>query len=205
MPGRRGHCPECRSRQCRQDPAQCRLVDRAGQAQLDPRGQLDLDYPIHPPIEFGGCRHRINRRCRQCQLFNRRRQSHWCKAGQLARAKPTPPGVKLAAADPVQPANQRGRGSRRNGMLSSLRPSSCSAIGAARSRRKPSATGDLPETMPRSPADYAGKSLSVAARFRRPGSTGLRVPSPGRGLGERFLCRRMPHATAGTVSATVSS
>ena len=27
--------------------------------------------------------------------------SHWRKSSQLTRAKPTPPGVKLAAADPV--------------------------------------------------------------------------------------------------------
>jgi len=38
-------------------PAQCRLVDRAGQAQLYPRGQLDLDCAICPPIGFGWCRH----------------------------------------------------------------------------------------------------------------------------------------------------
>src|SRR5271165_310511 len=114
MPGRRGHCPVCRSRQCRQDPAQCRLVDRAGQAPLHPRGQLDFDYPIHPPIGFGGRRHRLNRRCGQCKLFNRRHQSHWRKPSQLARAKLPPPGVKLAAADPVQPAYQSGRGSRRH-------------------------------------------------------------------------------------------
>ena len=68
----------------------------------------------HPPADrVRGRRHRINRRCGQCQLFNRQRQSHWRKSSQLASAKLPPPGVKLAAADPVQPANQRGRRPRR--------------------------------------------------------------------------------------------
>ena len=69
-----------------------------------------------PADRFRKGRRRINRCCGPWKLLERRRQSHRRKPGQLAGAELPAPGKKLAAADPVQPAHQRGRRSWRHAL-----------------------------------------------------------------------------------------
>src|SRR5437762_9623705 len=98
------------------DAVQCRLVDRARQTQLHPRGQLHLDRPARWLIGYGECPYWIHRCRGRRKLSRQRSQCHRRKAGQFASAELLTPRVKLTAANSVQPANQRGRRSSRHAL-----------------------------------------------------------------------------------------
>lgn len=73
------------------------------------RGQHQLDDAARRPIGFGACRHVISRRCCcQPKLATGGPMSP-VQTRSAAWSGTAEPRVKLATADPVQPANQRGR------------------------------------------------------------------------------------------------